>query len=41
VEHKTTREMVADVLTKPLQGATFRYFRDRLLNSVVEDVIVT
>jgi len=41
VEHLSTREMVADVLTKPLQGATFKYLRERLVNAADEDVIVT
>ena len=41
VRHKPTGEMVADLLTKPLQGATFRHFRNLLLNCADEVVIVT
>jgi histone deacetylase 1/2 len=41
VAHKWTGEMVADLETKPLQGATFRYLRDVLVNCASEDVIVT
>jgi len=32
IEYCPTDEMNADVLTKPLQGSTFRKFRDRILN---------
>jgi hypothetical protein len=32
VEYCPTEEMLADIFTKPLQGALFRKFRDRLLN---------
>jgi hypothetical protein len=35
VEHTPTDEMVADILTKPLQGEKFRRLRDMLLNSMV------
>ncbi len=37
VEYCPTADMVADVLTKPLQGAAFRKFRDQLLNHVGAD----
>ena len=37
VDYCPTEEMVADVLTKPLQGAAFRKFRDQLLNHVGGD----
>ena len=32
IQYCPTKEMDADVLTKPLQGSAFRKFRDRLLN---------
>jgi hypothetical protein len=32
VDYISTDEMLADVLTKPLQGEKFRVFRDKLLN---------
>ena len=32
LEHCPTEEMVGDFFTKPLQGATFRKFRDAILN---------
>jgi hypothetical protein len=38
VEYCPTEEMLADILTKPLQGALFRKFRDRLLNISNEDI---
>ena len=31
VEYQETEEMVADLLTKPVQGRQFVYLRDRLL----------
>ena len=36
VEYLSTDEMLADVLTKPLQGGRFKKLRDRLLNRCVE-----
>ena len=36
IEYLPTEEMVADVLTKPLQGDLFRRMRNKLLN--VDDV---
>jgi hypothetical protein len=41
VEHMPTRDMVADLETKPLQGATFKYLRERLINYNAEDNIET
>jgi hypothetical protein len=32
IEYMPTGEMLADILTKPLQGELFRRLRDRLLN---------
>ena len=32
VEHESTDDMVADFLSKPLQGSSFKKFRDNLLN---------
>ena len=32
IEHMPTRLMIADILTKPLQGELFREMRDALLN---------
>ncbi len=32
IEYLPTEEMIADILTKPLQGALFRRLRDQLLN---------
>ena len=32
IEYLPTEEMVADVLTKPLQGDLFRRMRNKLLN---------
>ena len=32
IKYKKTEDMVADILTKPLQGEKFRFFRDKLLN---------
>jgi hypothetical protein len=32
IEYLPTEEMIADILTKPLQGAQFRRLRDQLLN---------
>jgi hypothetical protein len=32
IEHISTGDMIADVLTKPLQGAIFRRLRQLLLN---------
>ena len=32
IEYMPTGEMLADILTKPLQGELFRKLRDRLLN---------
>jgi hypothetical protein len=31
VQHLPTNEQVVDVLTKPLTGTKFEYFRDRLV----------
>ena len=36
VEYLSTDEMLADLLTKPLQGGRFKKLRDRLLNRCVE-----
>jgi len=36
VEYLSTDEMLADVLTKPLQGGRFKKLCDRLLNRCVE-----
>ena len=33
IEYKSTKEMLADVLTKPLQGMQFRTLRNLLLNN--------
>lgn len=33
IEYKSTKEMLADVLTKPLQGEQFRTLRNLLLNN--------
>jgi histone deacetylase 1/2 len=41
VMHKPTREMVADLETKPLQGAMFKSHRDTLINNKAEDIILT
>ena len=35
IEYKPTGEMIADVLTKPLQGSLFARLRDKLLNCCV------
>ena len=35
IEHKATGDMIADVLTKPLQGSLFARLRDLLLNCCV------
>ena len=32
VEHVSTTDMIADILTKPLQGNLFRVLREQLLN---------
>ena len=32
IEYLPTEEMIADVLTKPLQGDLFKRMRDKLLN---------
>ena len=32
VKYMNTKDMIADVLTKPLQGEPFRVLRDKLLN---------
>ena len=32
IEYMPTGEMLADILTKPLQGALFKKLRDKLLN---------
>jgi hypothetical protein len=32
IEYKSTDDMLADILTKPLQGKRFKAFRDQLLN---------
>jgi hypothetical protein len=32
VEHMPTEDMIADILTKPLQGELFRKLRAKLLN---------
>lgn len=32
IEHLNTNEMVADIMTKPLQGTPFKYLRHKLLN---------
>jgi hypothetical protein len=37
IEYMPTGEMLADILTKPLQGELFRRLRDRLLNWYVAD----
>ena len=39
--HKPTRDAAADVLTKPLRSAGFRYLRDRLVDVARVDVEVT
>jgi hypothetical protein len=33
IEYKATEEMLADILTKPLQGQLFKRLRDQLLNT--------
>ena len=33
IEYKSTKEMLADILTKPLQGEQFRALRNQLLNN--------
>ena len=38
-EFNPTEEMIADFLTKPLQGALFRKFRDLLLGIKEEDYV--
>jgi hypothetical protein len=38
VEYCPTGEMLADFFTKPLQGALFRKFRNRILNLTEEEV---
>lgn len=38
VLHTPTDDMVADLLTKPIQGAKFERLRDMLLNSMVANV---
>ena len=38
VTHTPTDDMVADLLTKPIQGARFVRLRDMLLNSMVANV---
>ena len=35
IEYKPTGEMIADILTKPLQGSLFARLRDLLLNCYV------
>ena len=32
LQYLNTEEMIADILTKPLQGSTFKYLRNKLLN---------
>ena len=32
VKYTSTSDMIADELTKPLQGGTFRKLRDKILN---------
>jgi hypothetical protein len=32
IEHKATEDMLADILTKPLQGESLRRLRNQLLN---------
>ena len=32
IEYMPTEEMLADILTKPLQGTLFKKLRDKLLN---------
>lgn len=39
LEYTPTKEMLADILTKPLQGALFVKLRDRLLNISCEEII--
>ena len=34
IEYKSTKEMLADILTKPLQGEQFRALRNQLLNII-------
>ena len=34
IHYLPTSDMIADVLTKPLQGELFRKLRDKLLNCV-------
>ena len=34
IKHLPTLEMLADCLTKPLQGSHLRYLRDKLINIV-------
>jgi hypothetical protein len=41
VSRKQARDMVADVLTRRLQSASFRYQKNRLYNVTSEDVVVT
>ena len=33
VDYLSTDQMIADILTKPLQGVVFRGFRELLLNN--------
>jgi hypothetical protein len=42
LEHKPTEEMLADVLTKPLQGAHWRYLKQRMVNEAApKEIVVT
>jgi hypothetical protein len=39
IEYCPTKDMVADFFTKPLQGAPFRTFRNRVLNLSEDDIL--